>query len=214
MKKILIIILLAMPMFASAQDWVPMMKKVFSCAPAWSKWGGFSHDEAQYEMSTFCGAGGYSGQYGYFRIGKDEDLSIQIYYNSSISYLPGTMFYVGESMTCWNPSGRGRAYSLNGELLYEGEFNEDGKPLGMYPNKKYGKSFKAIWEGGNMYLGEVSNGVKNGWGIYIWSNGDCLFGEWRNGQKCGYGMKKFNNTCSIVTSNNWVGENWTPPIME
>ena len=220
MKKIVLILFVLMPSLTMAQDWLPMLRKVFECAPAWSDNGGYSRDAAGYEPRTYCGPGGYSGKYGFFRIGN-MDMAIHIYYNSEIEYLPGTMFYVGESLTCWEPSFDGRCYSASGKLLYEGKFNEDGSgdnwrhPLSSYPTPySSNKRFQAIWDGPNMYLGETLNGVKHGWGLYIWANGDCLFGEWKNGKKCGYGMRKFSKTCSCISQDNWPSVNYLPGNME
>ena len=219
MKRIVLILLFLIPSLSMAQDWLPMLRKVFECAPAWDGNGGYSREKAEYEPNTFCGTGGYSGKYGFFRIGKDMDVSMHIYYNSELDYLPGTMFYVGESMLGWQPSFEGRCYSSNGQLLYEGKFNDGGtdfgKPLSTYPTpSSSNKRFQAIWDGSNMYLGETVNGVKHGWGLYIWPNGDCLFGEWKNGKKCGYGMRKFSNACSCISQDNWPSVDFIPGNME
>ena len=215
MKSIILTLIVLMPSLSMAQDWLPMLRKVFECAPAWDDEGGHSREEAGYQPNTFCGTGAFSGRYGYFRIGKGEEMSMHIYYNSEIDYLPGTMFYVGEAAMCWQPSFEGRCYSASGKLLYEGKFGDNsatlGKPLGTYPTPyTSNKRFEAIWDGPNMYLGETINGVKHGWGLYIWANGDCLFGEWKNGRKCGYGMRKFSNTCSCIWQEDWPSVNYLP----
>lgn len=131
------------------------------------------------------------------------------------------MFYVGEACSAWFPSNYddgngGRCYSANGKLLYKGKFNTDSqKPLGTYPTPyPSNKRFEAILDGPNMYLGETVNGTKHGWGLYIWPNSDCLFGEWKNGRKCGYGMRKFSNTCSCISQDNWPSVDYIPGNME
>lgn len=196
----------------SQENWGTMLEKVFKCAPCWSING---PDYDGYDMNAIGGEGACSYS-GYCRIGKDDEHTILIYHSIDHSNFPGMTFYVGESLTCHDPTGTGRCYSSDGKLLYEGSFDDNNfKPLGKYPMaSSSNKKFQAIWDGNNMYLGETVNGIKHGWGLYIWSNGDCLFGEWYNGRKSGYGMKKFNSNCTIISSKNWNGENWMPGNME
>lgn len=216
MKSIILTLIVLMPSLSMAQDWLPMLRKVFECAPAWDYNGGYSREEAFSFDGTFCTTGGYSGENGYFRIGKDVDMSMHIYYNSEIDYLPGTMFYVGQALACWRPSLEGKCYSASGKLLYEGLFDVTDDMWYYPPHNQYptpyssNKRFEAIWDGPNMYLGETVNGVKHGLGLYIWANGDCLFGEWKNGKKCGYGMRKFSNTCSCIWQEDWPSVNYLP----
>lgn len=231
MKKNIIILLtfILMPMFVSSQTYIisketveTMLEKMFSCARGWTEDGKVENEDLGYNINCFCERGGYGYEepYVYYRIGKDYEHNIHVYIRTSAAdgHLPGTMIYVGEAMNCWNPSGKGgRCYSSDGKLLYEGEYEiGTGKPLGSYPiTYTSNKRFDDIWESnGNLYFGETVNGVKHGWGLYIWHNGDCLFGEWRNGRKYGFGMKIIQRTCSIISSDNWTGENYMPPIEE
>lgn len=228
--RLILVAFVLLPMLSSAQNtytgigqehYETMLEKAFNCARGWTEDGPIANENLPYDMNGFCGRGGYGSEVPgvYYRFGKDEDHNIHIYMRSRAAdgQLPGTMFYVGEAITCWAPSGRGgRCYSSSGNLLYEGEYEmETGRPLGTYPiSYTSNKRFEIKWDGNNMYIGETLNGVRHGWGIYIWQNGDCLFGEWKNGRKCGFGMKKLSRSCACISNENWNGENWMPGNME
>ena len=42
----------------------------------------------------------------------------------------------------------------------------------------YGETIN--YDGGDKYVGEVSNGVPHGHGTYIWADGDKYIGEWKD----------------------------------
>lgn len=201
----------------SKENYETMLEKAFNCARGWTEDGPIAHENLPYDINGFCNRGGYGYEEPgvYYRFGKDEYHNIHIYLRirAAGGNLPGTMFYVGEAIDCWNPSGNGgRCYSNSGKLLYEGEYEHGtGRPLGSFPiSYSSNKRFEIKWDGNNMYIGETLNGVRHGWGIYIWQNGDCLFGEWKNGRKSGFGMKKISRSCACISSENWNGENWMP----
>jgi len=202
-------------MFACAQDWMFMVRRIYNCAPCWSYHGGFTYDEPNghdwwYEGVVGVGACSKNEDgLEIYRIGN-VDTSIQIYSNCEYVNFPGARFYVGDSVFGFRPS-EGRFYSINGDLIYEGEVGWDDDsvafPTGTYPMQyTSNKRFEAIWDGANMYLGETVNGIRHGWGIYIWSNGDCLYGQWQNGRKCGFGMKKDSYSCKCRWSYNWTDD--------
>ena len=55
----------------------------------------------------------------------------------------------------------------------------------------YGETIN--YNGGDKYVGEVSDGVPHGHGTYIFSNGEKYIGEFKNQLKHGYGTYTFAN---------------------
>ena len=119
-------------------------------------------------------------------------------------------YYIGQWLNDAE-HGKGTIYldihSKNNEIIYEGDFAY-GKPNG------YGKCY---YENGNYYIGEFSNGIRNGKGTiyykndcikyegdfvddkvqgngkYIWENGDYYIGQFVNDSRHGKGIEYYKN---------------------
>ena len=86
----------------------------------------------------------------------------------------------------------------HGTCLYDGDFNDDGKPHGkgtaLYPKKKIKTgekdadkdidTFDIVCE---VYIGEWKNGERDGEGVYKFINKDTYTGNWKNGKFHGHG---------------------------
>ena len=92
-------------------------------------------------------------------------------------------------------SGKGKCYNKNGDVIYSGNF-ENNIPTETYPTKEDFPTYKfslVEYNGGDKYLGEINDGLLNGYGIYVWNNGDLWFGNFKNGQRNGVGIYLFYN---------------------
>lgn len=225
MKRFILIVISVFPLIINAQtaffenqtekylyspdvNWLPTVKKIFTCADCRSIHGA-SGDCADFE--AISGAGCFYHPDGYFRFGYDDENSMLIYYSVSHTNYPGTMFYVGGT-TGHEPDTYGRCYSRDGKLLYEGGFlfsnsggifveNYTTKPKNQYPTPYSSPKSFAIWQHDNgIYLGETTNGMKNGLGLYVWYNGDAWFGNWNNNKRIGAGIMYYSD-CSAKIEN-------------
>lgn len=87
-------------------------------------------------------------------------------------------------------SGFGTCYANNGDIIYQGQFNED-KPIEQYPKininqQKYFSCFD--FNNGNSFLGEIKKGTANGYGIMVLSNGDLWLSDFKDGRRNGVGL--------------------------
>lgn len=95
--------------------------------------------------------------------------------------------------------------SLDGNFLYKGEFENDrANGFGIYSNneifyegywlndkqEKYGIE---KWVDGTLYIGEFSDGQKNGIGSSLWKDGAKYEGEYINNSFNGYGIYYYND---------------------
>ena len=63
----------------------------------------------------------------------------------------------------------------------------------IFKNKDVNIYKTELYESGDKYIGEFTNGLKNGKGTYYWNDGDKYVGEYKNGKKDGKGIFYFKN---------------------
>ncbi|MDR2219092.1 MAG: hypothetical protein LBE24_00740 [Methylobacillus sp.] len=71
--------------------------------------------------------------------------------------------------------------------------------------KLHGKG-TVVW-GYDHYVGEATNDLRHGKGVYVWSNGDFYEGDWVADNRTGYGTLFFVNGDRY--QGNWVNEQWS-----
>lgn len=87
-------------------------------------------------------------------------------------------------------SGYGKCYSAYGEMIYQGQFVDD-KPAGSYPSENVNqqRSIANISSpDGNVFLGEIKEGLPDGFGIIMFNNGDLWQSSFKNGERKGIGL--------------------------
>ena len=89
-----------------------------------------------------------------------------------------------------------KAMALKLKMFEEEEDREIGYE-GEHPATEIG-TFR--WASGNVYVGELKYGLKDGKGTFNWSSGACYEGDWKNDERNGWGMYK------SATSATWVYE--------
>lgn len=107
-------------------------------------------------------------------------------------------------------SGFGVCYGVDGEVIYKGQFADD-KPSAAYPsdNKQHSKRLSLIQlNDGNIYLGEVKEGLPEGFGVIAFSNGDLWQSSFKNGARKGIGLLLANDgewqTINVTDGNSAV----------
>lgn len=111
-----------------------------------------------------------------------------ISYTKGISNVPEAVVYVGG----WydgKKSGKGTCYGADGTIIYKGRFEKD-KPIGesLEHAEAIIRCFAMInWEGG-LYLGEVTNGNPDGFGLTVENDGSVVYCNMRDGMRQGIGM--------------------------
>ena len=85
------------------------------------------------------------------------------YINGKYIYDDGK-YYIGEVKNNL-PNGKGIKYYKNGNIMYEGNFN----------NGKFNGNGKIILESGKYYIGQFKNGLPNGKGTLYYSNGNIMY---------------------------------------
>lgn len=123
----------------------------------------------------------------------------------TISNCPQCSYFVGKYSHDIR-SGVGRCYDRLGNLIYYDNF-ENSKPTGEYPTTKDYSSYKfecIKYTNGNYYIGETTNGKRDGIGIYIWESGAIWFGPWKNGERNGYGI--YMPYSGSFTTGTWNGD--------
>lgn len=58
-----------------------------------------------------------------------------------------------------------------------------------------------MWPGGDVYIGESRNDVREGKGLYKYRNGAVYFGDWKEGKREGQGSYKWTN--GQIYEGNW-----------
>ncbi len=112
-----------------------------------------------------------------------------LFSQAPINNCEGAIAYVGN----WKEgvkSGFGRCYAEDGKVIYQGQFEKD-KPTGAYPsvNISSPKTFSIIdLQDGQYYIGEVKDGMPDGFGMQVFSNGDLWQSSYKEGQKKGIGL--------------------------
>ena len=103
---------------------------------------------------------------------------------------PGGWVYSGNYLN-GKKNGDGVVYDRLGKLIYSGEFKDD-MPTGKFPDNypdKAAYTFEIVELNDNqLYVGELTDGVSDGMGIYFWPDGDAWCGVWENGNQNGIGM--------------------------
>lgn len=136
--------------------------------------------------NIYCGDFYYNKMTGYGMLLAGE--------HESISYCDSCVVYIGN----WKDgkkSGLGTCYASNGDILYEGNFNDD-RPSDKYPSDStcLSKYFSFIKdENGTAFLGETKIGNADGLGVLIYSNGDLWLSNFRNGNRHGVGLYLLHN---------------------
>lgn len=172
--------------------WLPLMQKAMKEEVI--LYADRSRYKGQLSGEKPSGLGAYQSQDGSWYWGRWKDGVWEgkgIYIAPEDSMLldcEGCAYYVGE----WSsdrPSGMGTCYDKSGKLIYYGGFS-DGNPTEAYPSTGYsGYTFECVeCGGGNMYLGEKKDGVRNGYGIFLMSDGGAWYGAWKDGKREGYGI--------------------------
>ena len=121
---------------------------------------------------------------------------------NSIKDLPGAVFYVGEWISN-KKEGRGSCYAANGDLIYRGNFS-DNKPVDPYPTPRPDETyyFTDIELAGDEYfIGEVRNGIPDGFGLFVLSDGTKSIGRVKSGRRTGLSLL-------IDGANEWVLVKW------
>ncbi len=120
--------------------------------------------------------------------------------------------YVGN----WNngkKSGFGVCYADNGDILYKGQFADD-KPAATYSTNPTGgnRYFSRLsFDNGDVFMGELKNGLPDGYGILLFGNGDFWTSNFKEGFKKGVGLHILydgewetlnfeQDSCSIISS--------------
>lgn len=135
--------------------------------------------------------GKYSG-YGMMIIGS----------KGKIDNAPGAAVYVGEWIDN-KKNGRGVCYSYDGDIIYEGNFVDD-VPSDAYPTphpdaSKYFSDNETV--SGEYYIGELMNGIPNGFGLFVIDEGVFSIGRTRNGVRYGVGLL-------LVMDGSWMSVKW------
>lgn len=123
-----------------------------------------------------------------------------------IKNLKNCMVYIG-SWFDGKKHGKGTCYDFNGKVIYHGIF-EDDKPLSTYPSTASSSSyFSIIGLDGGAYIGELLEGVPNGYGIFIANNGELSFGKVKDGIRYSMGLILFSP--HVWKAVKWEGDEYT-----
>lgn len=106
-----------------------------------------------------------------------------------IDNAPGAVMYVGDWIDN-KKEGRGCCYSANGDLIYEGNFIDD-IPIDPYPathpdQTKYFSDLETA--SGEYYIGQVTKGLPDGFGVFILTDGTLSIGKVKSGTRSGISM--------------------------
>ena len=131
----------------------------------------------------------YFGGYGFSE--NSETIALMICGDGyEVPNCPGGWVYSGKYLN-GKKNGEGVVYDRLGKLIYSGEFKDD-MPTGKIPNSypdKAAYTFEIVeLDDNQLYVGELTDGVSDGMGIYFWPDGDAWCGVWGNGKQNGIGM--------------------------
>ncbi len=115
-----------------------------------------------------------------------------------ISDVAGAVVYVGNWMN-GKKEGKGVCYDGAGNAIFQGAFSK-GKPLSATA-KQPATQFRTIEIGDELYVGEVKDGVPNGYGLKLRTDGAIQFGTFKNGALKGVCM-------TLFSSNVWEVGQW------
>lgn len=175
----------------SEREWSPLMRRAM-------EWVTKQYDNAYYKGQLsddrHSGLGVYLWADGswYWGKWKNGDMNGKAIYiapaGCSDSHCPGCVYYVGD-FSADKKTGVGTCYDKYGKLIYRGSFS-DGRPTDVCPSTKDTEcTFGCLkYGGGDMYLGEMKNGIRHGAGIYLRSDGGAWYGSWENDKREGVGI--------------------------
>ncbi|MCU7549849.1 protein kinase [Chitinophagaceae bacterium LB-8] len=145
--------------------------------------------EGYYKNGKMSGEGTYTWENGSQYIGQRKNDKRDGY--GTFIYEDGSK-YAGE----WKngvQSGEGKIYDSDGNLLYEGRF-ENGKMVDDLVDEDDDKDLTTSRNGyyvvqyeDGLYEGNFTDGQMDGQGTFTWSNGDKYTGTWKEGLMHGYG---------------------------
>ena len=87
-------------------------------------------------------------------------------------------------------TGYGRCYDFEGNVLYQGIFEND-KPVNSYPfpTDSVDRSFIiSLIDENTVYLGETKGGLFDGYGVLVFPSGDCWVSSFKNDSRYGVGV--------------------------
>lgn len=123
-----------------------------------------------------------------------------------IKNLKDCMVYIG-SWLDGKKEGKGTCYDFNGNIIYQGRFEND-KPTGIYPSTNSSSSyFSLLGLDGGAYLGELIDGVPNGYGLFIANDGELSFGKVKDGQR--YGTSLLLESPYVWKVVKWKGDSYS-----
>lgn len=126
--------------------------------------------------------------------------------NGKIKGLKNCMVYIG-SWLDGKKHGKGICYDFNGKIIYQGRF-EDDKPLSTYPSTTSSSSyFSIIGLDGGVYIGELLDGVPNGYGLFVANDGELSFGKVKDGVRYGTSFLSYNPYSWKIVK--WEGDSFT-----
>lgn len=71
----------------------------------------------------------------------------------------------------------------------------------LVPDKAFVQKNRFVamnYQNGDKYIGEIVNGLRDGYGIYYYTNGNFYYGQYKNNKRCGYGcMFRSDNTINL-----------------
>lgn len=127
-------------------------------------------------------------------------------HNGKIKNLKGCMVYIGSWLN-GKKDGKGICYDFNGKVIYQGKFEND-KPIDTYPSPNSSENyFSLLGLDGGAYLGELIEGVPNGYGLFIANDGELSFGKVRDGKRYGTGLLLINPYVWKIVK--WDGDSYT-----
>lgn len=103
-----------------------------------------------------------------------------------ISNVDGAFVYVG-SWREGKKSGRGVCYDASGNVVYSGKFVND-KPSESSSSDSKNRFFVIKNIDNNLYLGEMSGNIQDGFGLTLKDSGEIVYGSMKNGVRQGIGM--------------------------
>ena len=203
------------------QTWRSLLQTAMNSSPTHSYSNGDRYKGQTATVATnLLGAIRYAdgdfgiGGYNYGSVINRHGFGVYIVYDFDANYIIaeclGCKIYAGN----WSNNlkeGMGACYDKTGARIYYGEF-KDNKPVGTYPSASapdYNNTFEITKAAdGSYYLGENSQGKRNGYGIYLYANRDIWYGPWKDGLRDGYGILVYaNGTLRVGT---WKGDTYAP----
>lgn len=112
--------------------------------------------------------------------------------DGAIANAPEAYVYVGGWIK-GKKHGRGICYAPNGDLIYEGRF-EDDKPIDVYPSvsPNIHKYFSMMETPDGLFIGEIIDGILDGFGLCLQSDGTYWVGMSKEGERNGLSIFFFD----------------------